>query len=125
MCGRYTITIDKSTIEHRFGGRFYIAHADFEPTYNAAPSQFLPIIRTHHPDRIELAKWGFVPEDHRHRHVRPQNNARLSERSAHRAIQAPAISRASAAATWGSTAIVQEVGSGMRGLRPLAAEIKK
>jgi nitroimidazol reductase NimA-like FMN-containing flavoprotein (pyridoxamine 5'-phosphate oxidase superfamily) len=24
MCGRYTVTIDKSTIEKRFGGRFYI-----------------------------------------------------------------------------------------------------
>ena len=30
MCGRYTITIDKSTIEHRFGGRFYIAQADYD-----------------------------------------------------------------------------------------------
>jgi hypothetical protein len=25
MCGRYTLTIGKSTIEKRFGGRFYIA----------------------------------------------------------------------------------------------------
>ena len=25
MCGRYTVTIDKSTIEKRFGSRFYIA----------------------------------------------------------------------------------------------------
>jgi putative SOS response-associated peptidase YedK len=63
MCGRYTLTIDKSTIEKRFGGRFYIAQQGFEPTYNAAPSQLLPIIRTHAPDRIELAKWGFVRED--------------------------------------------------------------
>jgi hypothetical protein len=47
MCGRYTITIDKSTIERRFGGRFYIAQAEYEPTYNAAPSQMLPIIRTY------------------------------------------------------------------------------
>jgi putative SOS response-associated peptidase YedK len=50
MCGRYTLTIDKSTIEKRFGARFYIAHAEYEPTYNVAPSQLLPIIRTHHPD---------------------------------------------------------------------------
>ena len=57
MCGRYTLTIDKSTIEKRFGGRFYIAQPsyDWAPTYNAAPSQLLPIIRTHAPDRIELA----------------------------------------------------------------------
>jgi putative SOS response-associated peptidase YedK len=65
MCGRYTLTIDKSTIEHRFGGKFYIAQPSFDwtPTFNAAPSQLLPIIRTHRPDPIELAKWGFVRED--------------------------------------------------------------
>lgn len=78
MCGRYTLTIDKSTIEHRFGGHFYIAQAGYEPTYNAAPSQLLPIMRTYHPDRIEIARWGFVPEDwNRHARVRPQNNARV------------------------------------------------
>jgi len=77
MCGRYTLTIDKSTIEKRFGGRFYIAQQEFEPTYNAAPSQLLPIIRTHAPNRIELAKWGFVREDWKNSRIRPQNNARL------------------------------------------------
>jgi putative SOS response-associated peptidase YedK len=57
MCGRYTLTIDKSTIEHRFGAKFYIAAPSFDwsPTFNAAPSQMLPIIRTYNPDRIELA----------------------------------------------------------------------
>jgi hypothetical protein len=29
MCGRYTLTIDK-TIEKRFGAKFYIAHAGYE-----------------------------------------------------------------------------------------------
>jgi putative SOS response-associated peptidase YedK len=77
MCGRYTLTIDKSTIEKRFGGRFYIAQQEFEPTYNAAPSQMLPIIRTYRPDTIELAKWGFVREDWKRSRLRPQNNARL------------------------------------------------
>jgi putative SOS response-associated peptidase YedK len=80
MCGRYTLTIDKSTIEKRFGGRFYIAQAsyDWTPTYNAAPSQMLPIIRTYGPDRIELAKWGFWPEGWKQsKRVRPQINARL------------------------------------------------
>jgi putative SOS response-associated peptidase YedK len=76
---RYTLTIDKSTIEKRFGTRFYIAQASYEwsPTYNAAPSQLLPIIRTYHEDRIELAKWGFVREDWSNSRIRPQNNARL------------------------------------------------
>ena len=79
MCGRYTLTIDKTTIEKHFGGRFYIAQPsiDWSPTFNAAPSQMLPIIRTYHEDRIELAKWGFVPEDWNNSRMRPQNNARL------------------------------------------------
>jgi putative SOS response-associated peptidase YedK len=81
MCGRYTLTIDKTTIEKRFGAKFYIAQAsyDWSPTFNAAPSQMLPIIRTHKPDTIELGKWGFVPEenDWRRWEVTPQINARL------------------------------------------------
>jgi putative SOS response-associated peptidase YedK len=78
MCGRYTMTVDKRTIEHRFGARFVSGHFEhYEPTYNAAPSQLLPIIRTHRPDTIELAKWGFVREDWKNSRIRPQNNARL------------------------------------------------
>jgi hypothetical protein len=30
MCGRYTLTVDKSTIEKRFGSRFYIAQPSFD-----------------------------------------------------------------------------------------------
>jgi putative SOS response-associated peptidase YedK len=79
MCGRYTLTVDKSTIEKSFGAKFYIASAsyDWEPSYNAAPSQRLPIIRSYHPERIELATWGFVPEGWKSSKIRPQNNARL------------------------------------------------
>jgi putative SOS response-associated peptidase YedK len=80
MCGRYTLTVDRSTIEKRFGARFYIAQAsyDWQPTYNAAPSQMLPIIRTYATDRIELARWGFWPEEwKRSSRVRTQINARL------------------------------------------------
>src|SRR5215510_3410836 len=80
MCGRYTLTIDKSTIENHFGAKFYIAKAsyDYEATYNAAPSQMLPIIRTYAPDRIELARWGFWPEEwKRSKHSRAMINARV------------------------------------------------
>jgi putative SOS response-associated peptidase YedK len=80
MCGRYTLTIDKSTIEKHFGAKFYIAqaHYDFEAAYNAAPSQMLPIIRTYGPDRIQLARWGFWPEEwKRNTHSHPMINARL------------------------------------------------
>jgi hypothetical protein len=39
MCGRYTLTIDKSTIEHHFGSKFYITQPSYDwlPTFNAAP----------------------------------------------------------------------------------------
>ena len=80
MCGRYTLTIDKSTIEHHFGAKFYIAQAsyDWSPTYNAAPSQMLPIMRTHKPDTIELAKWGSWPEEwKRTKRSHPMINARV------------------------------------------------
>jgi len=65
ICGRYTLTIDKRSIEKYFGAKFYIAQAsyDWTPTLNAAPSQMLPIIRTYATDRIELARWGFWPEE--------------------------------------------------------------
>jgi hypothetical protein len=28
MCGRYTLTVDKVTIEHRFGAIFYVTSTD-------------------------------------------------------------------------------------------------
>src|SRR5262249_18834499 len=77
MCGRYSITADKSSIEHHFKAHF-APHNIFHPTYNAAPSQMLPIMRTYHPDRIELATWGFWPEAwRRSKKSHPQINARL------------------------------------------------
>lgn len=59
MCGRYTLTVPKMKLEARFNAKM-----DFEwnVTYNAAPSQKLPIIRDISPDKIELATWGFLPK---------------------------------------------------------------
>jgi putative SOS response-associated peptidase YedK len=81
MCGRYTITIDKASIEHRFNAKFFTGIQEFEPTYNAAPSQLLPIITTYAPDTIVLATWGFLPEEWQSPRLRPQNNARLETAS--------------------------------------------
>jgi hypothetical protein len=33
MCGRYTITIDKSTIERRFNAKFFAGNTEFTATY--------------------------------------------------------------------------------------------
>jgi putative SOS response-associated peptidase YedK len=43
MCGRYSITIDKSTIEYHFNAKFATGQQEFTLTYNAAPSQLFPI----------------------------------------------------------------------------------
>jgi putative SOS response-associated peptidase YedK len=77
MCGRYSLTVDKHTIERRFNAKFSSGSVEFHPTYNAAPSQLLPIITTYAPQEITLARWGFVPESGPVPHMRPQNNARL------------------------------------------------
>ena len=59
MCGRYDIHSDIKIIETRFGVRYtdepLVSH------YNAAPSQYLPVIRSDHPAHMSLAQWGFLP----------------------------------------------------------------
>lgn len=78
MCGRFTLTAEPGHIEKRFGARFISSH--WEPTYNAAPSQMLPVIlgrnllgnSTH---EIVLAHWGFRPSRGNRRMV--QINARI------------------------------------------------
>jgi putative SOS response-associated peptidase YedK len=78
MCGRYSITVDKSMIEYHFNAKFGSGQEEFDPNYNAVPSQLLPIITTYAPTQIKFAKWGFVPSDWRKSsRIRPQNNARL------------------------------------------------
>ncbi|QJX46979.1 SOS response-associated peptidase [Hymenobacter taeanensis] len=59
MCGRYTLTPPPSILEDRFDAAFAAGLTD--PTYNAAPSQTLPIILNTDPGRIQLARWGLVP----------------------------------------------------------------
>lgn len=76
MCGRYSITVDKSTIEYHFNAKLITGQQEFQPTYNAAPSQLLPIITTSKgPTSIVLARWGFVSETGIPGNIRPQNNA--------------------------------------------------
>jgi len=58
MCGRVTITVSKKELEN-----YYHAKMDdpFQPTYNGAPSQYFPILKNTEPQKITLAKWGFLP----------------------------------------------------------------
>src|SRR3989442_1241959 len=50
MCGRYSIAVEPSLIEERFGVRFDARFSgEMKPRYNAAPSQSLPVILNSDP----------------------------------------------------------------------------
>ena len=58
MCGRYSFVAPTPTAEQRFDAKFA---EPAPPTYNAAPSQRLPIITNAAPNQIQLLRWGLVP----------------------------------------------------------------
>ena len=75
MCGRYTVSTAIEVLEQRFHA--VRSREGFAPTYNAAPSQALPVICNTHPQEIIVSAWGFVPEwaDGR-ANIKPLINAR-------------------------------------------------
>jgi putative SOS response-associated peptidase YedK len=58
MCGRYSLFAPPADIEARFDATFAF---DFEPRYNAAPSQSLPVVASEADDTIQRMEWGLVP----------------------------------------------------------------
>ena len=58
MCGRYSFSTPAQAAEQRFDATF---SEPTPPTYNAAPSQRLPIITNAAPRQIQLLRWGLVP----------------------------------------------------------------
>lgn len=58
MCGRYTFIAPPGLVEDRFDARFT---EPVPPTYNAAPSQHLPVITNTAPGQIQRLQWGLVP----------------------------------------------------------------
>lgn len=64
MCGRFTITVSKDTLEHYLQEHFDIdaSMVHYEPNYNVAPSQkILSVIFDGHKYRVGYLNWGFVP----------------------------------------------------------------
>lgn len=59
MCNRYTITILPSDLELWLNVKSPPA---YKPRFNAAPFQFLPIIRNENPREAVMAYWGNFPE---------------------------------------------------------------
>ena len=69
MCGRYSLFADQADLEARFGVTFDFA---FEPRYNAAPGQNLPVVTDDNPDSVSRLEWGLVPrwaDDASDRHI--------------------------------------------------------
>lgn len=58
MCGRYSLFPTQADFESRFGVAF---DTSFQPRYNAAPGQQLPVITDADPDRVRYLEWGLVP----------------------------------------------------------------
>ncbi len=69
MCGRYSLFTPQLELEDRFDVRFEF---EFEPRYNAAPGQKLPVITDADPDSVQRLEWGFIPrwaDDSSERHI--------------------------------------------------------
>ncbi|MFC7115671.1 SOS response-associated peptidase [Natronoarchaeum sp. GCM10025703] len=58
MCGRSSLFASSSVIGERFD---VSPPGAFEPSYNIAPEDDIPVIRDETPGRAELRSWGFVP----------------------------------------------------------------
>src|SRR5690242_2713847 len=63
MCGRYSIAVEPSVLEKRFGARLALPSGTgvsdvLRPRYNAAPSQPLPVILNADLRHIVLSHWG-------------------------------------------------------------------
>lgn len=59
MCGRYTLHHTPDEITERFPVRQL--QFDWEPRYNIAPSQCVPVIRDGSEWRLDGLQWGLVP----------------------------------------------------------------
>lgn len=64
MCGRFTISVNKESIQNYLQSYFEINFEDqFSPRYNIAPNQkVLAIIHDGNRYRAGYIKWGFIPQ---------------------------------------------------------------
>jgi putative SOS response-associated peptidase YedK len=62
MCGRYRLSRRKQIIEEHFDTSPW--DADWEPRYNIAPTQPVPVVPQHpkeHVRQLSLIRWGLIP----------------------------------------------------------------
>jgi len=58
MCGRYSLVKNQEDISKRFNVKTTI---DFQPRYNVAPGQMMPVITNNNPTELSFFRWGLVP----------------------------------------------------------------
>jgi putative SOS response-associated peptidase YedK len=59
MCGRFTITVNPSALGPRF--LVLLTTSDDLITFNAAPTQNLPVITNTNRGEVSLFRWGLIP----------------------------------------------------------------
>ncbi len=59
MCGRFTLTIDPTTLQQAFP--WAVIHDDLFPRYNIAPSQPVAVIPNTGANTVSMYKWGLIP----------------------------------------------------------------
>lgn len=58
MCGRYSLTLSAGDLAERFDAS---VPDDWEPRYNCAPGQELPVVAGDAPDEFRRMTWGYTP----------------------------------------------------------------
>ncbi|MCH2134808.1 MAG: SOS response-associated peptidase, partial [Phycisphaerales bacterium] len=59
MCGRYLVTAPADLVQEAFR---LAGEPELQPTWNAAPTQHLPVVRATSSGRqLDLLRWGLVP----------------------------------------------------------------
>ena len=58
MCRRYTITVLPSDLELWLNVK---SPNTYKPRFNAAPSQYLPIVTSNNTREVIMGRWGFLP----------------------------------------------------------------
>lgn len=58
MCGRYTLVKPAKEVSERFGVE---VGKQYQPRYNAAPTQLMPVITADAPEGLSWFHWGLVP----------------------------------------------------------------
>ena len=59
MCGRFQLSVKGKQISERFNTEVF--DEMYKPSYNCAPSQFLPVITNKNSSQLSFLKWGLIP----------------------------------------------------------------